>query len=93
MRLSKARVDALSLRLATTLLSQQLIESVQKKETIAATIGTAILKELAVEERLDREVEQLMKKYERQMAGEQIDRHTLFLMIKKQLIKERGLTI
>lgn len=93
MRLSKTRIDALSLRLATTLLNQHLIESVQKKEDIASTISSVISKELEVEDRLNREVEQMMKKYEQQMAGEQIDRHALFLMIKKQLVKERDIIL
>ncbi len=93
MRLSKARIDALSLRLATRLLNQNMIESPHKKEDIAATIAAVITKELEVETRLDREVEQIMKQYEQKMEGESIDRHALFLMIKKQLVKEREIIL
>ncbi len=93
MRLSKARVDAISLRLATVLLDQNLIESVQKKEAIVSLVAGVIAKELEVEDHLNREVEQMMKKYEAQMKGEQIDRHALFLMIKKQLVRDRNIII
>jgi len=93
MRLSRARIDALSLRLATSLLNKKLIACDRKAEGVAATIAAVIKKEMEIEDRLDQEVEALMKKYEREMRGEQVDAHVLFQMIKKQLVKERNIIL
>ncbi len=93
MRLSRARIDALSRRLATSLLNKRLIECDQKTEGVAESIAAVIHKEMEVEMRLDREVEVLMKKYEREMRGAQVDPHVLFQMIKKQLVKERSIIL
>jgi hypothetical protein len=48
--------------------------------------------DLKVEDDLNREAEKLLETYAAQM-GDKIDRQKMFLMIKKQLIKDRNLVI
>lgn len=93
MRLSKPRIDALSHRLATSLLNKKLIESDHTMEGVSAMIAAVIDKDMAIEDALDREVETLMKKYEAKIRSEEINAHTLFQMIKKQLVRERDLVL
>ncbi len=93
MKLSKTRIDVLSVRLIEALLNQNLIETEEKKEVVASRVAMVVTKELEVEDRLNREVEEMMEKYAREMRGEKIDPRTMFQMIKKQLVKERNIIL
>lgn len=93
MKLSKTRIDVLSVRLIEALLNQNLIETEEKKEIVASRVAMVITKELEVEDRLNREVEEMMEKYAREMRGEKIDPRAMFQMIKKQLVKERNIIL
>ncbi len=89
MKLSKARIEALASRVSAHLSGANLIGTLQKIERVTATISAVITKELKGEDRLDREVNQVMKKYEREMQDESIDSRAMVVMIKKQGVKER----
>jgi hypothetical protein len=48
--------------------------------------------DLKVEDDVNREAERILEQYAEKM-GDQIDRHKMFQMIKKQLIKDKNLII
>jgi hypothetical protein len=50
------------------------------------------IKDLKVEDDVNREAEKLLGQYTRQM-GDKIDRQKMFQLIKKQIIKDRNLVI
>ena len=48
---------------------------------------------IAVEDRLNMEIRQLMKSYEREIEQGQVDYQKMFTMIKQKLVRERGIIL
>lgn len=93
MRLPRERVTALSKTLAENLLKEGLISYPFKKDLLASKIESILLSDLQVEERLNAEVKEILKSHEREIEKGEVDYQKMFQMIKKQLIKERDLTL
>ena len=62
-------------------------------QALVETLGHAITEELSVEDKLNAEVRTLMKKYEAEIEKGQVDYQKMFLMIKKQLAKDRSVIL
>jgi len=92
MRLKEFQVKQICQKLLLTLRSKQLINLKKSEGEILAKMEEIFIKDLKVEDDLNREVEKLLDQYTRQM-GDQIDKNKMFQMIKKQLIKDRNLVI
>ena len=60
---------------------------------MAPKIEKIILDDLQVEDRLNAEVKEILKGYEREMEKGEVDYQKMFQMIKKQLVKERDLVL
>jgi len=93
MKLAKERVTSLSKTLVETLLAEGLISSSSKKELLIGKIESAILDDLQVEDRLNAEVREILKGYEKEIEKGNVDYQKMFQMIKKQLIKDRNLIV
>jgi hypothetical protein len=78
MRLSKERVRHMAETLAGRLVQESHV---------------ALTDELSVEDRLNSEVRQLLKAYERQIETGQVDYQKMFAMIKQKLVRERGIIL
>lgn len=90
MRLTKERLATLSKSLADALLNEKVITFSQKKELLVSRIESILLDDLQVEDRLNAEVKELMRKYEREIDKGEVDPQKMFQMIKRQLAKERN---
>ena len=90
MKLSRERVAALASVLAETLTAGGLIEPVGERKALAGSLERVITDELSVEDRINAEAKELMRKYEADIAKGRLDEHQVFLMIKKQLVKDKG---
>jgi len=93
MRLKKERVAVLARTLAERLVEQHLIRPVAPLTDLVATLERIITDELMVEDRIDAEVRNILEAYRSQIEKGQVDEHKMFLMIKKQLVKERGIIL
>lgn len=93
MRLKKERVAALARILVDQLTEQHLIRPEAPKADLASSLEQIITDELMIEDRLDAEVRQILDAYKAQIEKGQVDEQTMFLMIKKQLAKERGMIL
>jgi uncharacterized protein len=93
MRLSKERLATLSKSLAESLLAEKVITFSQKKELLAAKIESILLDDLQVEDRLNAEVKEILRKYDKEIDKGEVDSQKMFQMIKKQLAKERNLIL
>ena len=93
MNLAKERVASLSKILVEALLSEGLIASSSKKELLIGKIESVVLEDLQVEDRLNVEVREILKGYEKEIEKGNVDYQKMFQMIKKQLVKERNLII
>ena len=93
MRLSPERVAALAGQLVGKLVTGGLIEPVADRRVLTVSLERVIVDELSVEDRINAEAKELMRKYESEIARGKMDEQQLFQMIKKQLVKEKGVVL
>ena len=93
MKLSKERVTVLAVSLVDKLIAGGMVEPVGERKSLAASLERVILDELSVEDRINAEAKELLRKYEAEIAKGHMDEHQVFLMIKKQLVKEKGVIL
>ncbi|MEK6683676.1 MAG: DUF507 family protein [Nitrospirota bacterium] len=93
MRLKKERIVTLARILIDQLIEQHLIRPEAPKAELAASLEQIITDELTIEDRLDAEVRQILDTYKAQIETGQVDERKMFLMIKKQLAKEREMIL
>lgn len=93
MKLSKERIAHIAESLVQRLTQQKVVTPAGSHQAMVETLGHAITEELAVEDKLNAEVRTLMKKYETEIDRGQVDYQKMFLMVKKQLAKDRGIVL
>jgi len=57
------------------------------------SLNQVVTDELSIEDRLNGEVRQLLKAYEREIETGQVDYQKMFTMIKQKLVRERGIIL
>ncbi|TLY22610.1 MAG: DUF507 family protein [Nitrospirae bacterium] len=92
-KLSPERVTALAGQLVAKLVAAGMIEPVADRRVLTASLERAIVEELNVEDRINAEAKALMRQYESEIARGQMNEQQLFQMIKKQLVKEKGVVL
>jgi hypothetical protein len=92
-KFSKARVAVLAPSLVDKLIAGGMIEPVGDRKALAVSLERVITDELSVEDRINVEAKELMRKYDAAIARGHMDEHQVFLMIKKQLVKEKGVIL
>ena len=93
MKFSPERVATLAGQLVEKLVSGGLIEPVADRRVLTVSLERVIVDELSVEDRINAEAKELMRKYESEIARGQMNEQQLFQMIKKQLVKEKGVVL
>jgi hypothetical protein len=92
-RLSKERVRHLAESVAGRLQQNGYIEFVGDRKAFVDALDRVMTEELSVEDRLNAEVRQMLKVYERQIEQGQVDYQKMFQMVKQKLVRERGLIL
>ncbi|NDD04546.1 MAG: DUF507 family protein [Proteobacteria bacterium] len=72
--------------------AKQLIQLKKPAQEVLAKMQEIFIKDLKVEDDINREAEKILAQYEAQM-GDKIDRQKMFQMIKKQLVKDKGVIL
>lgn len=93
MRLSKERVKHMSETLAARLVQEGHVELTGQHKALVEALDHVVTEELSIEDRLNAEVRQLLKAYERQIESGQVDYQKMFTMIKQKLVRERGIIL
>ncbi len=93
MKLSAERVAALAGQLVEKLVAGGMIEPVADRRVLTVSLERVIVDELNVEDRINAEAKELMRKYESEIARGRMNEQQLFQMIKKQLVKEKGVVL
>ena len=88
MRLSPERVAGLATLLVEKLIALRMLEPMLERKALATSLAQVMTDELRVEDRINAEAKELMRKYETEIASGQLNEHQLFQMIKKQLVKK-----
>lgn len=93
MKLSRERISHMTESLVSRLQEEGYAEVVGEKQAFIEALGRTIMDELLVEDRLNAEVRELMKRYAAEIERGQVDYQKMFTLIKNKLIKERGLIL
>jgi len=93
MKLSPERVAGLANLLLEKLIAARMLVPVLERKALAASLEQVVTEELRVEDRINAEAKELLRKYETEIAKGQVNEHQLFLMIKKQLVKEKDVIL
>ncbi|HKT33418.1 MAG TPA: DUF507 family protein [Nitrospira sp.] len=93
MRLSKERVRHMAEALAARLVQEGHVAVTGTSKALTEMLDQTMTDELLVEDRLNSEVRQLLKAYERQIEAGQVDYQKMFTMIKQKLVRERGVIL
>jgi hypothetical protein len=92
MRMKEAQVKQLCQRVLVSLRAKQLIILKKPEREVLLKMEEIFMKDLRVEDEINREAEKLLDQYAAKM-GDKIDKQKMFQMIKKQLIKDKGVVI
>ena len=92
MRMTENEISRIVKKIFSTWKENNLIEYEGTDHSITAFMEALFTKNLKEEDDLNKEVDQLLKKYESQITGA-MDQRKMFQMIKNQLIKDRKMVI
>ena len=93
MRIPKGWVRVLSREIIENLLSKEQIELKAPREQVVNLLEELVIEELIVEDRLNDEVREMLKKYEGEIEKGRLDYRRLFEMTKQKLVKERNIIL
>lgn len=93
MRIPKSWVPYIAENIIENLLKKDLIEPLVSKEELVSEAEKLILDELMVEDRLNEEVREILRKYEVEIEKGKLDYRKLFEMTKQKLVKQRNLVL
>jgi hypothetical protein len=92
-RIPKHWVSTLSKRIIDALNAKGLITPQVPADHLLEETGRLLLDELTVEDRLNEEVRQLLRKYEPEIEKGRMDYRKLFDMTKQKLVRERNIIL
>jgi hypothetical protein len=93
MRLNPVRIHQMATTVVERLIARGLLEVQGKLEPVVQHVDSAITTELHVEDRLNADVRDMLKQFEREFAEGRADYQKMFSMVKQKLIKERGIVL
>jgi hypothetical protein len=92
MRLSPDEVQFLARKVVKTLVAEGKLE-VDSEARIIEGIGKVIVEELAVEDRLNEEVREVLLQHSSEMERSNITYTEMFKMLKKKMAREKGIIL
>ncbi len=93
MRLNPARIHHMAATVVERLQARGLLEVHGKSEALVQQVESAITTELQVEDRLNADVREMLKQFDREFSEGRADYQKMFSMVKQKLIKERGVVL
>jgi len=93
MRIPKGWVSILAKEIIEELLKKREVELKIPKDKALALTEELMLEELMVEDRLNEEVREILKRYDVEIEKGRLDYRRLFELTKQKLVKERNLIL
>ncbi len=93
MRIPKSWVPLMAKKVVDNLLAKELISPKIPVEKLVEKAEAILLDELMVEDRLNNEVRELLKRHEMDIERNRMDYRKLFELTKQKLVKERSLVL
>jgi len=93
MRIPKSWVPVLAREIMEDLLRKEAVELIAPREQVTHLMEELILEELMIEDRINDEVREMLKKYDAEIEKGRLDYRRLFEMTKQKLVKERNIVL
>lgn len=93
MRIPKSWVPIMAKKIIDNLIAREMITPKIPVEKLIDRADAIILEELMLEDRLNNEVRELLKKHETDIERNRMDYRKLFELTKQKLVKERNLVL
>ncbi len=93
MRIPKTWVPVMAKKIIGNLIDKEMITSKIPVEKLVEQADAIILDELMLEDRLNNEVRELLKRHETDIERNRMDYRRLFELTKQKLVKERNLVL
>lgn len=93
MRIPRTWVPLIAKKVVADLLAKELIAPLVSTEELTAEAENLIMEELMVEDRVNDEVREILKKYTGEIEKGRLDYRKMFELTKKKIIEERGIVI
>src|SRR5262245_41046902 len=92
-RLSERKIKYLAGKMSDWFARRPDVKLLGKREAVELAIARAITQELRLEDELDDEVERVLKTYQTQIRGQNMDVALLRQKVKVQLAREKGIVL
>lgn len=93
MRLRRKMIDYVAKVISNNLLEKDLLTVDGTQETLMVEIRRLVTEDLLIEDRLNEEVKEILRAHTNEIDRGNIDYARMFAMVKRQLVKERGLIL
>lgn len=93
MRIHRGWIPSIAKEIVNSLNKKKLVELNDTEEKVIEVTSELILDELMVEDRLNKEVRELLKKYDIEIEKGHLDYRRLFELTKQKLVKERNIIL
>lgn len=93
MRVPKSWVPLLARKIVSDLTTRELIEPTVTAEEVVTETERLIMGELMIEDRLNEEVREILKKFTGEIEKGRLDYRKMFDLTKKKLVEERGIVL
>jgi hypothetical protein len=93
MRLRQKMIDYVAQTVAHNLLDTDLVALDMPADTLTAEVRRLITDDLMVEDRLNEEVKEILREHSNEIDRGNIDYSRMFTMVKRQLVRDRGLIL
>lgn len=93
MKIPKSWVPILAKKISNNLISQGLLRPKIPVDKFLVNVESIIMEELTVEDRLNDEVREILKKHESDIERGRMDYRKLFDLTKSRLVRERNIVL
>jgi hypothetical protein len=93
MRIPKTWVPLIAKKIAGDLLAEDLVEPLVPKPQFQAEVERLIMDELMIEDKVNDEVREILKKFSSEIEKGRLDYRKVFEMTKKKIVEERGIVL
>lgn len=93
MRIPKSWVPFMAKKIIDNLIKKELIEPAIPLNELIKETEHLMLEELMIEDRLNEEIRQLLRKYDSEIEKGRLDYRKIFDMTKQKLVKERNIVL
>ena len=93
MRVPKTWVPLMAKKIVDNIISKHLVKSTVSIEKLLSETEELVMHELTVEDRLNEEVREILKKHALEIQQGRLDYRKLFDLTKQKLVKERNIVL